>query len=227
MKTIAFIPARGGSKGIPGKNIKEFAGKPLIVHSIEQALATPLIDEVILSTDDAEITRIAQDAGARVIRRPAEISGDEASTESAIEHAIKLLNKEDKPPDILVFLQATSPLRPLEALTEALEKFILNRYDSLVALSPTHRFHWNIDRENAVPLYDFMNRPRRQDIKPEDATYVETGSFYIFTRRHFEATGNRLGGDIGYYLLSEEYSYEIDTMTDFLLLEAIQRTLTD
>ncbi len=225
MKITAFIPARGGSKGVPGKNIREFAGKPLIVHSIEQALATPMIDEVVLSTDDGKIARIAQDAGARVIERPVEISGDTASTESAIEHAFSVFKSENISPDILVLMQATSPLRPPHALTAALEKFILHRFDSLVTLTPTHRFLWGISGEKALPKYDFMNRPRRQDIKAEDATYVETGSFYIFTHRQFETTGNRLGGEIGYYILPEEYGYEIDTITDFLMLEAIHRNL--
>ncbi|NOZ07795.1 MAG: acylneuraminate cytidylyltransferase family protein [FCB group bacterium] len=226
MKILAFIPARGGSKGVPGKNIREFAGKPLIVHSIEQALETPMIDEVVLSTDDRKIAVIAQNAGARVIERPAEISGDTASTESAIAHAISVFKSEDASPDILVLMQATSPLRPPNALTAALEKFILHRFDSLVTLTPTHRFLWGISGEKAVPRYDFMNRPRRQDIKTEDATYVETGSFYIFTRRHFETTGNRLGGEIGYYILPEEYGYEIDTITDFLMLEAIHKNIS-
>ena len=133
----AFIPARGGSKAVPGKNIKEFAGKPLIVHSIEFALQSKLIEEVVVSTDNSKITKIANSVGARVINRPEELADDTATTESAIHH---YLNKFSKKPDIVVLLQATSPLRPKGSLDKALKHFNKCRYDSLLSISPTHRF---------------------------------------------------------------------------------------
>jgi len=219
----AFIPARGGSKGIPEKNIKEFAGKPLVVHSIEYALNCDQIDEVVVSTDDEKIARIAQKAGAKIVKRPSELATDTATTESAIHH---YLNKFSKKPDIVVLLQATSPLRPKGSLDKALIHFTNGGYDSLLSISPTHRFFWRVKEDKtAYAEYDYLNRPRRQDMKPEDMRYIENGSLYIFTREHFEKTENRLGGKIGYVEWPEEYGMEIDTEVDFQCLEKIFKSL--
>lgn len=218
MNIVVIIPARGGSKGLPGKNIREFAGKPLIVHTIEHALGAPLVDTVYVSTDDAEIAAVSGDAGASIIDRPAELAVDMATTESAIEHALSVITPS---PDIVVLLQATSPLRPEGALQEALEKFVVGNYDSLLSISPTHRFFWKVAGDIAVAEHDYTNRPRRQDILPEDARFVENGSLYIFTREHFEAHGNRLGGRVGYVVFPEEYGGEIDSAADFAMLEAV------
>ena len=215
----AFIPARGGSKGIFGKNIKEFAGKPLIVHSIEYALNCSQIDEVVVSTDDDKIIKIARKAGARIVNRPPELSTDSAITESAIHHFV---NKFNKKPDILVLLQPTSPYRPNGSLENAISHFTENGFDSLLSIIPTHRFFWRVkDDQTTYAEYDYLNRPRRQDLKQEDVRYMENGSLYIFTRRHFDKTGNRLGGKIGYVEWPEEYSLEIDTPLEFDILEKI------
>lgn len=213
-----IIPARGGSKGVPGKNIKDFCGKPLIVHSIEYAIDSKLPDTIYVSTDDERIAEVSKNAGAEIIERPAEIAGDTATTESAIEHALSVM---DIQPDIIVLLQATSPLRPKYSLDKALQHFIDGGFDSLLSISPTHRFFWRIEDDIAKPKYDYSNRPRRQDMKPEDIRYVENGSLYILTREHFEKTENRLGGKIGYFIFPEKYSMEIDTNQDFILLETI------
>ncbi|NWJ43836.1 acylneuraminate cytidylyltransferase family protein [Marine Group I thaumarchaeote] len=219
MMITAFIPARGGSKGILGKNIKEFAGKPLIVHSIEYALNCSQIDEVVVSTDDDDIAKIARKAGARIVNRPPELSTDSAITESAIHHFV---NKFNKKPDILVLLQPTSPYRPNGSLENAISHFTENGFDSLLSIIPTHRFFWRVkDDQTTYAEYDYLNRPRRQDLKQEDVRYMENGSLYIFTRRHFDKTGNRLGGKIGYVEWPEEYSLEIDTPLDFDILEKI------
>ena len=215
----AFIPARGGSKGIPGKNIKEFAGKPLMVHSIEYALNCGQIDEVVVSTDDDKIAKIARKAGAKIVKRPPELSTDSATTESAIHHFV---NKFNNKPDILVLLQPTSPFRPKGSLENALSHFTNNGFDSLLSITPTHRFFWRVkDDQTAFAEYDYLNRPHRQDMKPEDIRYVENGSLYIFTRKHFDKMGNRLGGKIGYVEWSEEYSMEIDTPLEFEIVEKI------
>ena len=215
----AFIPARGGSKGIPYKNIKEFSGKPLIVHSIEYAQSSKLIDEVVVSTDDSKILKIAKEAGATVIKRPPELATDTSTTESALEH---YHNKSSNKPDIIVLLQVTSPLRPKGSLDEALNHFQKMGYDSLLSICPTHRFYWRIkEDETAYAEYNYLNRPRRQDLQRKDMRFVENGSIYIFTRKHFEKTGNRLGGKIGYVEWPEEYSLEIDNPIDFMLAEQI------
>ncbi|ERP39177.1 cytidylyltransferase domain-containing protein [Chitinivibrio alkaliphilus] len=223
MNTIALIPARGGSKGVPRKNIRPFCGVPLIVHSIKAAQESHHICSVWVSTDDAAIAKVARDAGASVIHRPERLAGDTATTESAVEHALAYLQERGVGVDRVVLLQATSPLRPPACLDAALEQFHQNGYDSLVSLSPTHRFFWTTEDDRAVAQYDYTRRPRRQDMKEEDLSYVENGSFYIFTQALFEEKKNRLGGTIGYYCMGEEYSYEIDTEADFLFLESLAK----
>jgi len=227
MEIFCIIPARGGSKGVPQKNIRPFLGQPLIAHSIEYARTSKLVSRVFVSTDDDHISNISIQAGADIIRRPDDLAGDTATTESAISHAFSWWTSQGLSPDIVILLQATSPLRPKGSLDEALKHFQKKEFDTLLSISPTHRFFWSIDKEFATAEYDFQNRPRRQDMKPEDIRYVENGSVYIFTSEHFQKTGNRLGGSIGYTIFPEEYSPEIDTEMDFLLLENVASTLSD
>ena len=216
---IVFIPARGGSKGLLNKNIKEFAGEPLIVHTIDYAIKSKMVTEIVVSTDNGKISEISRDAGASIIKRPSNISTNIATTEIAIEH---FLNSRVKKPDIIVLLQATSPLRPKGSLDEALRHFQKGGYDSLLSICPTHRFFWRVKDDNtAYAEYDYLNRPRRQEMKLEDVRFMENGSLYIFSREHFEKTGNRLGGKIGYVKWPEDYNIEIDTITDFKILEGI------
>ena len=220
---IVFIPARGGSKGIKNKNIKEFAGKPLIIHTIEYALGSKLVNEVVVSTDDSKISKITKESGATVIKRPPELSTDTSSTESAIEHFLSLSKIK---PDIIVLLQGTSPLRPKGSLEKALKHFQNGGYDSLLSGCLSHRFFWRLkNNETAYAEYDYLNRPRRQDLIKVDKRLIENGSLYIFTCKHFEKTGNRLGGKIGYVIWPEEYSLEIDTPLDFKFTEQIYNDL--
>ena len=215
----AFIPARGGSREIPNKNIKEFADKPLIVHSIEYSLDSKHVDEVVVSTDDSKISIIAQEAGATIVKRPPELSTDTSTTESAIEHYI---NTTKHKPEIIILIQVTSPLRPKDSLDKALTHFQQGGYDSLLSICSTHRFFWRVkDDDTAYAEYDYINRPRRQDLSHEDMRYVENGSIYIFSCEHLEKTGNRLGGKIGYVKWSEKYSLEIDSPLDFKFAEQI------
>ena len=218
MKIVTFIPARGGSKGIPRKNVLPFLGFPLINYSIEYAKTCDLVDGIYVSTNDKEIAEISSSSGAQVINRPNDISTDTATTESAIHH---FLNVIDDKPEIIILLQATSPLRPAGSLADAINTFIQGEFDSLLSLTPTHQFFWEVDGNIALPKYDFKNRPRRQDFRPSDIPYDENGSLYIFTRKHFEKTGNRLGGRIGYITFAEKYGYQIDSMDDFNHLESL------
>lgn len=225
MSIFCIIPARGGSKGVPHKNITPFMGRPLIAHSIEYALNAEQVDGVYVSTDDSEIAAISTANGASIIPRPAELAGDLATTESAIDHAIKWWMDQGLNPEIIVLLQATSPLRPKGSLDQALDTFKNGNFDSLLSISPTHRFFWKVNGNEAQAEYDFMNRPRRQDMTESDIRYVENGSVYVFQTTHFVQTGNRLGGKIGYTVFPEEYSPEIDTSSDFIILEEIARKL--
>ncbi|NQV14044.1 acylneuraminate cytidylyltransferase family protein [bacterium] len=219
MKIFCIIPARGGSKGVPRKNLKSFLGKPLLAHSIEYSASSKQVSRTFVTTDDSEIASVSIQSGAEVIERPAGISGDSATTESALAHAFEWWAERDLKPDIVVLLQATSPLRPVRSLDKALSHFVENRFDSLLSISPTHRFFWSLEGIQAKAEYDFLNRPRRQEIDSNDLRYIENGSLYIFTSAHFKNTGNRLGGSIGYTIFPGEYSLEIDTEMDFQLLE--------
>ena len=203
--------------------MRPFLGKPLITHSIQYAKDCDAVTGVFVSTDDEEIGVISKAAGAEIIQRPDEISGDAATTESAIEHALSHWDKRGLKPDIIVLLQATSPVRPEGSLAEALSNFQKQKLDSMLSLSPTHRFFWKLEGNQALAEYDFLNRPRRQDMRSADIRHVENGSVYIFTRKHFQSTGNRLGGQIGYVLFPEEYGLEIDTELDFSLLESLHQ----
>lgn len=226
-KNVAFIPVRGGSKGLPGKNVKLICNKPLVAWSIEQALESELIDEVYVSTDCPEIAEIAESFGASIpFLRPKAISGDTATTESAMIHFCEWLGEQSIVVDNLVLLQATSPVRANGRLDQALEIFELNGYDSLLSVSETHRFFWSRDG-SGLPLaeYDFRDRPRRQDIKDEGRRYMETGSFYISSLEGFKAEKNRLFGRVGFCVTPENESYEIDSLTDFKICEILLKEL--
>ena len=221
LKIIVLIPARGGSKGIPKKNVKLFLGEPLINHSIKYAKKCSLIDEIYVSTDNSDIAKLGRDLGAKIINRPKNISTDSATTESAIDHFIKKINANKH---IIVLLQPTSPIRPKNALFEALTKFKLNNYDSLLSLSPTHHFFWKISKNNLLhPEYDYMNRPLRQNIDKQNIRFIENGSLYIFNSSNFKTYHNRLGGKIGFVIWDQEYSYELDSNYDWEFLETLNK----
>ena len=221
-KYVVIIPARGGSKGIPKKNIKIFLGKPLLQHSIDYAKQSKIVDQIILTTDSSEIMKIGKDNNITVVDRPKELSGDEASTESAIEHVISLFNYSIK--TVFILLQPTSPLRPKNSLDKMINTFNKEEYDSMLTLSPIHPLTWKISENNEC-MYDYLNRPRRQDFKEKDLIYDENGSVYIFKYEIFKKQLNRLGGKIGSFIFSEEYGKQIDTPLDFELLETLGKYL--
>jgi CMP-N-acetylneuraminic acid synthetase len=145
---LAIIPARGGSKGVSRKNVLPLAGKPLIVHSIEQAQQSKYISRIVVSTDDSEIAAAAVNAGADVIWRPPEISGDGASSESALIHTLQHLDEsEGYRPDMLVFLQCTSPLTRTIDIDGTIESMLDKGADTALAVIPFHYFLWKYNRD--------------------------------------------------------------------------------
>ena len=148
-KIIAIIPARGGSKGIPRKNIKILASKPLIAWTIEAAKNSKYLDRVIVSTEDEEIAEISKKYGAEVVERPEELATDASPTGSVIEQVIAYLEQnESYNPDAIVLLQPTSPLRFAHHIGEAVKTFLEGGYDSLVGVSPSHVFIWRMEEED-------------------------------------------------------------------------------
>ena len=163
-RITAIIPARSGSKGIVGKNLVLIAGRPLLEYSIEAAKQSREVAEVVVSTDGAEIATCAERLGATVVWRPPDLAGDTASSESALLHALDVLRRRDGgDPDLVAFLQATSPLRPPGAVSAAIATLLREKADSLFSASPVHGFIWRLERVGAVPVnYDYRARPRRQ-----------------------------------------------------------------
>lgn len=217
---IAIIPARGGSKGVPRKNIRLLNNKPLVAYTTEAALGSKYIDRVIVSTEDAEIAKIAKDYGAEVIMRPEELATDSSPAEPVLEHVVSYLKEaEGYQADVIVLLQPTSPLRNSQHIDEALEIFFNKGYGSLLSVCSSHIFLWRTGKDGVYPLnYDFKNRPRRQDREPE---YRENGAIYITKCDILMRDHNRLSGKIGLYVMPEENSPEIDTEFDFWLCEQL------
>jgi CMP-N-acetylneuraminic acid synthetase len=174
MKTIAIIPARGGSKRIPEKNIQIFDGLPLLAHSIIYAQKNKtFIDEIYVSTDNAEIKKIALQFGAKVIDRPASISGDLEPTVSALKHVLEAIDSSDV--ENVVLLQATNPLRPNNLLNEAFEIYNSGSYDSLFTVSRNHQKFGKIIEGKYQP-FNYTIGQRSQDLEP---LYFENGLLYI------------------------------------------------
>lgn len=220
MSTLALIPARGGSKGIPRKNLLNVAGKPLILWTIEQALAVPGL-RVAVSTEDPEIATVAAAAGAWIIARPADLAQDETATEPVVEHAIVKYTERFGRPDRVLLLQATSPVRRPGTIDRALAQFDRGSVDSLVGVVHTPPFIWSLDDDQAVAHWDWQHRLRRQDMRADQLRYRETGSLYLTRTDIYERTHNRMGGRIGLFIMDEVEGVDIDTLDDVAVAESM------
>lgn len=209
MTTVAIIPARGGSKQVPRKNVQKVGGVPLVARAVHAALAADGIDLVAVSTDDAEIAAISEAAGARVIPRPVEIAGDTATSESAILHALDELAASGVDVDVVAFLQATSPFIPSEALAGAVALVRSGEADSVFSAHETYGFLWRRDAVGAAAAinHEAAHRPRRQDREPH---YLETGAFYVFSAAGFRESRHRFFGRIAIAEVPEWTAIEID-----------------
>lgn len=216
---VAIIPARGGSKGIPKKNIVKFCDKPLLSWTVEQSIASRYIKNTYVSSDDKEILRLSESLGATGIKRPKNISNDTSSTEEALFHALSFIEKTTgKKIDIVVFLQVTSPLRDFSDIDNALEYFVKKKADSLFSAAVLEDYTiWEV--KNGVPAsltFDYKLRGRRQD---RDPLYLENGSIYVFRPEVLKKFNNRLGGNIAIYEMDYWKSYEIDKLEDLEVCE--------
>jgi CMP-N,N'-diacetyllegionaminic acid synthase len=219
---LAIIPARAGSKGVVNKNIRLINDKPLIVWSIEQALACPQISRVVVSTDCPVIAKIAINAGAQVPGlRPEYLATDEMATEPVLLHVLEQWCVDCRP-EAFVLLQPTSPLRLPGSIDAAIAEYKFKEADSLVSVCESHAFFWQ-HQSKPIALYDYQNRPRRQDILPADRMYRENGSIYITRTETFLTYKNRLSGKVAMFVMQEVESYEIDTETDFVLLQMLMK----
>ena len=200
MNIIGITPARGGSKSITRKNIKEIAGKPLIAWTIEAAKESEMIDRYVVSTEDDEIAQIARGYGVEVFPRPAELATDEASTLSVLQHTIEQI-----PCGIVVLLQATSPIRRPGLIDECIKKFMDNEYDSLATGFICKYIEYG------------KNNLRRQDI---EGFFYDDGNIYVIKAGLIER-GERFGEKIGRKVISRWENIEIDDEYDFWIAERI------
>ncbi len=214
MHIIAIIPARGGSKAIPAKNLLDFCGKPLLAWSILQAREARTISRVYVSSDDPNIQNIAARFGAVPIVRPPELATDTSSSEQALRHALTEIDRATgTTPDLVVFLQATSPLREPEDIDGAVGKLLETEADSLFSMAILEDFClWTKTGDSLKGLtFDPRHRGRRQDREP---IYLENGSIYVFRPEILKKYDNRLGGKISMFEMPRWKSYEIDTLED-------------
>ncbi len=216
---LALIPARGGSKGIPGKNLQEVGGVPLVGRSVQAALASTRVSRVVVSTDDDAIAAAARSHGAEVVRRPEHLAGDTASSESALLHALEQLSLDGPLPQQLVFLQCTSPFTSGEQIDQVLEALDASGVNSSFAVAPWHGFLWRGDGRgiNHDPQ---QPRQRRQDLEP---AYLETGAIYAMDMAAFRASGSRFCPPWQPVVLQHP-GPEIDTPADLALCRALAQS---
>lgn len=216
---VAVIPARGGSKGVPLKNLEAVGGRSLVARAVDSVLGAPSVTLAVVSTDDDRIAAEARAAGARVVVRPPELSGDEASSESAVLHALDELVRDGTDPEVTVLVQATSPFIDSAALDVAVRRVLDGSDDVVLAAAPTHAFTWKLDGTQAVAVgHDAATRPRRQDREP---IYRETGAFYAMRTSGLRSSGHRFFGRTGLQVVDEESSLEIDTPADLRLARTL------
>ena len=214
MRWVALLPLRGGSKSIPGKNLRPLAGRPLYTWSLDAALASGCFDAVYVASDSAAIrddARVRYGDRVEVIDRAPANATDTASSEAVMQELAALVEC-----DVLALIQATSPLTRADDFRAARARFERDALDSLLTGVEVKRFFW---RHDGQPLnYDPARRPRRQDFV---GTVMENGAFYFTRRRLFEQTGVRLGGRIGVHVMADECAAELDEPADWPVIEAL------
>jgi len=222
MNILAIIPARGGSKRTPRKNIKMIAGKPLIAHAIEAGLKSKLVNRVVVSTEDAEIAQTALAFGAEVIERPHELAVDTAKTAPVMRHVVEQLELKGYVPDIVVLLQPTSPTRDEFLIDKALEQLLNSDKDSIMGAFKLRKsmplWKKGFDGKNTA-IYDYHFRPRTQEPHLMEDIYHETGAFYAIRIDAFKKTGDFLGEDVDIFEM--EASVDIDSPEDFARAEKL------
>ena len=222
MNVVAIILARGGSKGVPKKNIIDFCGKPLIAWTIDNCIKGGA-NSVWVSSDSDEILEISSKYGANKIKRPDEIAGDFATSESAWLHAIDYIELEEEKIDWVLAPQVTSPLRDASDISKAITLAKESIHDSFFSCSVAEDlFFWEKDNNGNLDSvnYDWRNRKRRQDIPKQ---FIENGSFYLFKPQVLKNTNNRFGSNIGLVEMEFWKMFEIDSYDDLKMCSALMK----
>lgn len=226
MKILGIIPARGGSKGVPGKNIKLLGGKPLLQFTSEVALNCKLLDKVVLSSDDAEIIAVANKIGIETpFVRPSELANDNAPTLGVIQHCLQFFASQNVFFDAVCLLQVTSPFRTVAFLNEAIQKFIEKGTDSLVSVQKVpHEYnpHWVFEPDGngqlKIATGDENLITRRQELP--DAFHRD-GSIYLTKTNVILEQQSLYGNSISYIESPKEFYVNIDTLQDWEKAEAV------
>jgi len=218
-KILAVIPARGGSKGIPRKNVRMLAGKPLIAYSIKTALSSKYVDDVVLSSDDKEIIEIAKIFGANIIKRPKHLAEDDVPLDPVIFHAL-LHSEKEKGIDYnyIISMQPTSPLLRHETLDKAIIEIIDSNSDALIGVRDETHLYWTKKKDEFFPLYE--ERLNRQYLDP---IYKETGFF--ISKRKIITKDSRIGGKVCIFEIPFEESIDIDTNIDWWIIENLLKNI--
>lgn len=222
MVKYAVIPARGGSKGLPMKNIRLLHGKPLLAYMIKAAQEALQIDKVFVSTDSHDISKIAMEYGAELIIRPAELSDDTASSESVLFHAVEFfVQNKIEVPDVLLLLQCTSPFTTSVDIDGTIQALLENNAESALAVVPFQHFLWKEGYDSYLKgiNHDGKIRQRRQDLEPQ---YLEAGSVYAMRTDCFLKEKTRFCGNTTQFVCSDSHRcLEIDDAADFFMAEAM------
>ncbi|WP_336205148.1 N-acetylneuraminate synthase family protein [Nonomuraea sp. LPB2021202275-12-8] len=213
MRVLAVVPARGGSAGVPLKNLAPVGGIPLVARAVRACLRAELVDEVVVSTDHAGIAEAAAQAGARVVDRPAELSGATASSESAVLHALDELGDD---PEVVVLVQCTSAFINPDDLSAAVRTVLDGQADAVFSGLPTHEFLWTTT--GAGINHDPSLRPRRQDL---EAQVRETGAFYVMRTAGLREHGHRFFGEVAVQEVPSRHAVEVDTPEDLEIVRAL------
>jgi CMP-N,N'-diacetyllegionaminic acid synthase len=222
VRVLAVIPARGGSKGVPRKNLKALGGLPLIAWTIRAAAAAKGLSRVIVSTDDAEIATVSREHGAEVpFMRPADLATDSAKSIPVIQHALKAAETGDKPFDAVLMLQPTTPFRTAADIDAAVERLDQTGADSVISVIDVGGYHparmkyLEEDRLVDPPFCEAYENQPRQELR---TMYLRNGAIYL-TRRDILLDGSFKGRDCRALVMPEERSTNIDTLNDFQLAE--------
>ena len=219
---LIVVPARGGSKGVPRKNLRTVCGHPLIEWSIRSGQESSHSKTVVVSTDDDEIAQIATSSGALVVLRPAHLATDTSQTELTMAHALAVIAYADSYSHI-VLLQPTAPIRRVGLVDQAIEKMTHDGSDSLVGVVESSPFIWKGSTGNASPEYDVTQRPMRQSFAASDLSYRETGNIYITTVDAFRNSGCRVSSKTSLFVLNTAEGLDIDTEFDIELADTLLR----
>jgi CMP-N-acetylneuraminic acid synthetase len=229
MSCIAIIPARGGSKGLPGKNTALIEGKSLVQLAIESALSIPEITRVVVTSDDVSVQKIASDLGAEVVVRPAGLAQDNSPIESAILHALAELNLDPTSTDVLTVIQPTSPLRDKQLLATSISNFIKNgSQGSLFGVVEVEHHPAKmlvVNGEFVVPFtkVEDLSAPRQQ----LDRVVRQSGSIYITNLQQFLSLGTLFINPVGWVAVSGAEAIDIDTAQDLALAQKTARELAN